>query len=168
MACFLDSPLVMGWTFFSLLFCLENVALWISSILLFGRARKASLILRIFEMDEVAWAYDRVEEFFFLPEVFLLWLFAFSNSSFERWGGIGESTFLTKLSLRTIPLLDGTLAVLNFEAILSLTEMSSDVINWSYPASKIAEIKFYIDSPKELSCLILLPLWPLKFLCLRK
>ena len=129
MACFLDGPLVVGCTFFLLLFCIGNAVLWMSSILLFGRAGKASLILRIFEADEVTWAYDRGKEFFFLLEVFLLQLLAFSNSSFERRGGIGGGTFLIRLSLRAILLPDGTLAVINFAATLSLTEMLSDIIN---------------------------------------
>jgi len=60
-----------GWTFLPLLFCLGNAALWISSIFLFGRAEKASLILRIFEVDEVACAYDRGEGSFILLAKFL-------------------------------------------------------------------------------------------------
>jgi len=83
-ACFLDSPLVVGWIFFPLLFSVGNVALWISSILLFGKAGKASLILRIFEVDEVACTYDRGEGFFVLLAAYLRVILAFSNSFFER------------------------------------------------------------------------------------
>ena len=70
-AYFLDGLLVVGWTFLPLLFCLGNVVSWISSIFLFGRAGKASLILRIVKANEVACAYDREEESFVLPETFL-------------------------------------------------------------------------------------------------
>ena len=46
MACFLDSPLVVNWTFLALLMCWPKAALCISRTFLFGRAGKASLILR--------------------------------------------------------------------------------------------------------------------------
>ena len=46
MACFLDGPLVVNWTFLPLLMCWPKAALCISRTFLFGRAGKASLILR--------------------------------------------------------------------------------------------------------------------------
>ena len=48
MACFLEGPLVVNWTFLALFVCWPKAALWISRTFLFGRAGKASLILRTF------------------------------------------------------------------------------------------------------------------------
>ena len=48
MACFLDSPLVVNWTFLALLACCPKAALCISRTFLFGKAGKASFILRAF------------------------------------------------------------------------------------------------------------------------
>ena len=48
MACFLEGPLVVNWTFLVLLVCWPKAALCISRTFLFGRAGKASLILRAF------------------------------------------------------------------------------------------------------------------------
>ena len=50
MACFLDGPLVVNWTFLALLMCWPKAALCISRTFLFGRAGKASLILRVLVM----------------------------------------------------------------------------------------------------------------------
>ena len=150
-ACFLDGPLVVGCIFFPLLFSVGNVALWISSILLFGRAGKASLILRIFEADEVACAYDRGEEFFVLPAAFLRVILAFSNSFFERREGIGGGTFLTVQLLGSPPLAGGMLTLLNFVMMLSLMGVSSEVVSWSQPDSKMAEMNSQADSPNVLS-----------------
>ena len=48
MACFLDGPLVVNWTFLALLACCLKAALCISRTFLFGKAGKASFILRAF------------------------------------------------------------------------------------------------------------------------
>ena len=48
MACFLEGPLVVNWTFLALLVCWPKATLCISRTFLFGRAGKASLILRAF------------------------------------------------------------------------------------------------------------------------
>ena len=56
MVCFWEGPLVVDWIFLSLCPGLENVALWISMIFLFGNAGNASFILRIFTDELAAWA----------------------------------------------------------------------------------------------------------------
>ena len=48
MACFLDGPLVVNWTFLALLACCPKAALCILRTFLFGKAGKASFILRAF------------------------------------------------------------------------------------------------------------------------
>ena len=48
MACFLDGPLVVNWTFLALLACCLKAALCILRAFLFGKAGKASFILRVF------------------------------------------------------------------------------------------------------------------------
>ena len=48
MVCFLEGPLVVNWTFLALLVCWPKAALCISRTFLFGKAGKASLILRAF------------------------------------------------------------------------------------------------------------------------
>ena len=53
-------------------------------------------------------------------------------------------------------------------AILSLIVMPLDERSWSQPASKIAEMKIYADSPNDSSCGMLLLLWPSRFLCFRR
>ena len=48
MACFLDSLLVVNWTFLALLACCPKAALCILRTFLFDKAGKASFILRVF------------------------------------------------------------------------------------------------------------------------
>ena len=50
MACFLNGLLVVNWTFLALLICWPKAALCILRTFLFGRAGKASLILRVLVM----------------------------------------------------------------------------------------------------------------------
>ena len=56
MACFLDGPFIVRCILRPLLSDLGNAALCISRIFLFGRAGKASLILRMLAAALVAWA----------------------------------------------------------------------------------------------------------------
>ena len=53
MACFLDSPLVVNWTFLALLVCCPKAALCILRTFLFGKAGKAFFILRAFVTFDV-------------------------------------------------------------------------------------------------------------------
>ena len=53
MACFLEGPLVVNWTFLALLVCWPKATLCISRTFLFGKAGKAFLILRAFVTFDV-------------------------------------------------------------------------------------------------------------------
>ena len=55
-ACFLDGPFVVCYTFCPLLSSLGNTVLCISRIFLSGRAGNTSLILRMLAAELVAWA----------------------------------------------------------------------------------------------------------------
>ena len=63
-ACFLDSPFVVNCTFLALFVGLSNAMLCISRIFLSGRAGKASLILRTFEVYSATWVYNKGYFFF--------------------------------------------------------------------------------------------------------
>ena len=92
MAYFLEGPFIVYWTFLVLLTGCAKAALYISRTFLFGRAGKASLILRAFITYNAAWAYDMWE----LPlvEIFCWSAFVFSKISFKGQGGIEGGTLL--------------------------------------------------------------------------
>ena len=82
---------------------------------------------------------------------FLRVILAFSNSFFERQGDIRGGTFLTIQLLGSPPLVGGMLTLLNFVMMLSLIGVSSEVVSWSQPDSKMAEMNFQANSPNVLS-----------------
>jgi len=95
-ACFLNGPFVVCCTFHPLLSGLGNTTLCISRIFLFGRAGKASLILRMLAMELVAWAYDMGGDKELLPLIERVsWhFFELSICSLEGQGGMGGGIFL--------------------------------------------------------------------------
>ena len=99
MACFLEGPLVVIWLV--LMEGLSKAALWISMILSFGRAGKASLISRMFAAEDATCAKDLVEGRLVLPllDFPALWCLDLSSCSFEGRGGTGGGIFLTVLRL---------------------------------------------------------------------
>ena len=89
--CFLDGPLVVICVFV-LLGCFPWLILFISMILLLGRAGKASRSLRRFSGSfRATWANDLLVGFFFL----FLFSSAFLSSSLDIRGGIGGGIFET-------------------------------------------------------------------------
>ena len=95
-ACFLNRPFVVCCTFYPLLFGLGNITLCISRIFLFGRARKASLILRMLAVELVVWVYDMGEdkELLHLIECVSWHFFELSICSLEGQGKMGGGIFL--------------------------------------------------------------------------
>ena len=85
----------------------------------------------------------------------------------EEQDRMRSGTFLVEMSLGIVPFSSGVLTLPSFKMTLFLTEMLLDVVSWFQPDSKIAEMKSHTDSPKGSSYDMLLPLQPLRLLCLR-
>ena len=124
-ACLLKGPLVVIWILLLLLASLSIVTLCISIIFFFGKARKASLILRMFSAVAIAYVKDLANVlplilFFFLVD----WNLDFLNCSLvgrERRGG---ETFLAILLWGSFEVgeVRGTFLV-NFDLTMDLKEV---------------------------------------------
>ena len=150
---------------------LLSAVLWISMILLSGRAGNTSFILRILTADAVTCTYDLVGFILLVSLAFRPdWRFLdFSSCSLVRRRGMGGGTLLIGLLLGFLEQFSrGQLALFpNCNVMLSQTEVLPEVYSLSHPDSKMAEMNVHVASQKGASW-GMLPSQSLRLRCLRK